>query len=228
MQDITEHVTTRHVQQGQQFLTTYSLNKGIKKFGERGRQSALSEMKQLHDRDCFTPIDVTTLTTTERKRAMESLIFLVEKKSGKVKARHCANGSVQRGWMSREDTSSPTVSTEAIFLTSVIEAEEERDVATCDIPNAFIQTECAFRDKDGHRTVMKIRGVLVDILCDIDPKYRMYVVYERGQPVLYVHVIKAIYGMLLSALLYYNKFKADIEEFGFTLNPYDPQSMESR
>ena len=40
---------------------------------------------------------------------------------------------------------------------------------------------------------MKIRGALVNILAEIDPKYREYVVEERGQPVLYVHIIKALY-----------------------------------
>ena len=53
----------------------------------------------------------------------------------------CANGNPQRQWINRDHVSSPTVSTEATMLTSVIEAKEERDVASCDIPNAFIQTE---------------------------------------------------------------------------------------
>jgi hypothetical protein len=65
--------------------------------------------------------------------------------------------------MSREDVSSPTVSTEAVLLTAVIKAEEGRDVATCDIPNAFIQTTMEEMDKEGNRTIMKICGVLVDI-----------------------------------------------------------------
>ncbi len=43
--------------------------------------------------------------------------------------------------MGREEVSSPTVSTESTLLTAVIEAEEARDVATCDIPNAFVQTK---------------------------------------------------------------------------------------
>ena len=41
----------------------------------------MKEMKQLHDRDCFGPIDISTLTPLERKRALESFMFLVEKKS---------------------------------------------------------------------------------------------------------------------------------------------------
>ena len=95
-------------------------------------------MKQLHDRECFKPIRKESLNPTECKRALESRIFLTEKKSGAVKARHCANGSTQRDYMSREEVSSPTVSTESAILTSVIEAHEGRDVATCNVPNAFI------------------------------------------------------------------------------------------
>jgi hypothetical protein len=33
---------------------------------------------------------------------------------------------------------------------------------------------------------------------------------------------KALYGMLQSALLYYKKFKKDIEQIEFKINPYDP------
>ena len=56
--------------------------RGLKKFGEKGKQVALKEMQQLHDRVCFEPIRVESLTPREKKRALELLIFLVEKKSG--------------------------------------------------------------------------------------------------------------------------------------------------
>jgi hypothetical protein len=102
-------------------------------------------MRQLHDRRCFQPVHKNSLTAIERKRALESLIFLVEKKDGTIKARHCANGSTQRDCMQREDVSSPTVSTASVLLTAFIEAEEGRDVATCDIPNAFIQMDVLSR-----------------------------------------------------------------------------------
>ena len=45
---------------------------------------------------------------------------------------------------------------------------------------------------------------------------------ERGQKVLYVHILKAIYGMLVSAMLFYRKLSADLVEHGFEINPYDP------
>ena len=43
-----------------------------------------------------------------------------------------------------------TISTEGTQLTSVIEAQEDQDVATCDIPNAFLQTHVEEKDKDGN------------------------------------------------------------------------------
>ena len=43
--------------------------------------------------------------------------------------------------MNKEDAASPTVSTDAILLTAVIDAKEGRDVMMANIPNAFVQTE---------------------------------------------------------------------------------------
>jgi hypothetical protein len=68
------------------FIQTYSLNKGLKKFGAHGKYAAQKEMKQLQDRIVFEPILNSEMTSSERKRAMESLIFLTEKRDGTVKA----------------------------------------------------------------------------------------------------------------------------------------------
>jgi hypothetical protein len=78
------------------FLQTYSLNQGLKRFGERGRKAAHKEVQQLHDRVVFEPIHVEDMTPLERKRAMESLIFLAKKRDETIKARMCANESTQR------------------------------------------------------------------------------------------------------------------------------------
>ena len=47
-------------------------------------------------------------------------------------------------------------------------------------------------------------------------------VYENREKVLYVEVLKALYGMLEAALLFYKKLKKDLESIGFKTNPYDP------
>ena len=61
----------------------------------------------------------------------------------------------------------------------------------------------------------------MDILCEIDPIYRDYMVTEGNQKVLYVHITQAIYGMLISAMLFYQKLTKALLSYGFKLNPYD-------
>jgi hypothetical protein len=201
------------------FLQTYSLKQGIRKFGDKGTAAAKKELGQLHGRVVFEPIGIEEMTMLEKKRAMESLIFLNEKRDGTIKARMCANGSTQRAYISREEASSPTAASEAIITTGVIDAKQRRDVMTLDIPNAFVQTKI---DLDGDKVIMKIRGQLIDLLLEICPGvYDKYVVYEGKHRVLYVRMLKALYGMLISSLLYYKKFRKDIESIGFDINPYD-------
>jgi hypothetical protein len=205
--------------QAYSFIQTYSLNKGLKKFGELGRQAAHKEMKQLNDRVVFKPIHIKDMTMLERKRAMESLIFLAEKRDGTIKARTCANGSTQRAYIAREEATSPTAATDAILITGVIDAKQKRDVMTLDVPNAFVQTPIP---KSGDKIIMKIRGSLVDILLEICPGvYDEYVIYEGKQKILYVQMLMALYGMMIASLLYYKKFRKDIEGIGFEVNPYD-------
>ena len=205
------------------FLQTYTLNKGLKHFGEPGREAALNETKQLHERECFAPVRSADLTPQEKQRATESFMFLVQKKSGRIKARTVSNGSTQRLWMGKEDSSSPTVSIDALFMTSMIDAYEHRRVATADIPNAFIQTPQWENDRDGNRFIMKLRGPLVDMLLEVDPyTYEEFVEYEQRNKVLYLVIKKAIYGMLQSALLFYLKLSTDLQQSGFKLNPYEP------
>ncbi|KAI2513062.1 Reverse transcriptase (RNA-dependent DNA polymerase) [Fragilaria crotonensis] len=69
---------------------------------------------------------------------------------------------------------------------------------------------------------MKFTGASVDILCEMNPKYTAFVTVENGAKVIYVRLIKALYGCVQSALLWYEMFHSYLEEIGFVLNPYDP------
>ena len=55
---------------GQIFSQTYSMTKGINKFGDKGLYSALEEVNQIHDRTCFRIIGVKNLTSKEAKGAI--------------------------------------------------------------------------------------------------------------------------------------------------------------
>jgi hypothetical protein len=122
-------------------MTQYNLKQGIKKFGDQGKAAVLVELQQLYGRDVMRPVNKYVLTPTERKGALRYLMFLKEKRCGTIKGRGCADGRPQRDYMSKQETSLPTVATEALILPCVIDAIEERDVATCDIPGAFMQSD---------------------------------------------------------------------------------------
>lgn len=198
--------------------TTFSLNTGLKKFGERGEAAVTKELSQFNVLNAFVPLDAKTLTYEQRKSALASLIFLTEKHDGTVKARACANGAPQREHMAKEEVTSPTVSTDATFMLAAIAAHEHWATATLDLPGAFLHA-----DNDSF-VIMKMTGRLAELMVATAPSlYRKYVIDDSsGKPILYVQLQKALYGMLKSALLFYRKLVMDLTAMGFELNPYDP------
>jgi hypothetical protein len=128
----------------------------------------------------------------EKKKAMESLLFLTEKRDGRIKGRMVYNGKPTRQWLGKEEPAAPTASLESIMLTAIIDAKEGRDVMSADIPNAFIQAHMPETKEGEERVIMKITGMLVDVLVEIDPgKYGRFVVFERGSKTLYVEVVES-------------------------------------
>jgi len=70
---------------------------------------------------------------------------------------------------------------------------------------------------------MVLKGRLAELMVQVAPNlYRKYItVDKKGTTILYVKMQKALYELLRSALLFYNKLVADLESDGFVLNPYD-------
>ena len=69
--------------------------------------------------------------------------------------------------------------------------------------------------------IMKFTGKSVDIFCKLNPCHIKFVVLKKGVKVLYVRLIKAIYGCVKSALLWYKMLYSSPQGMGFVLNPYD-------
>ena len=55
-------------------------------------------------------------------------MFLMEKQYGNIKARTCAYGTKQRS------------ANNSVMITSALEAKEGRDIASIDIPGAYLHT----------------------------------------------------------------------------------------
>jgi hypothetical protein len=93
-------------------MTQYNLKPGLRKFGEKGAKAAMDELTQLHIMDTWTAMDPSKITREDRMRALLSLLFLKEKRTGKIKGHACINGAPQRDYITKEEAASPTVSTE--------------------------------------------------------------------------------------------------------------------
>ena len=64
-----------------------------------------------------------------------------------------------------------------------------------DVPNYLIQNEIP---NGNERVIMNITGVMLDLLVEMDPEfYGKYFVYENGRKVLYVEVLRALYGIMV-------------------------------
>ena len=75
----------------------------------------------------------------------------------------------------KKDGTSPTVATNSIMITATIDAHKCRNVATVDIPRAFLH---AYNNKD---TFMLLRGRLAQLMVQVDPAlYRKYVTYGKN------------------------------------------------
>jgi hypothetical protein len=116
-------------------MTQLSLKAGLKAWGDKAFTVAKSGMKQLHFRDTLKPKPWRELTHTQRQTVLESHMFLKEKRDGKIKGRTVAGGNKQRNYISKEDASSPTIATESVLLSCIIDAKEGRDVTLINIPN---------------------------------------------------------------------------------------------
>jgi hypothetical protein len=202
-------------------LAQISLKQALKLWGDDAKRAVEAEAKQLHWRKSFKPVHRKDLTATQLKQILESHMFLTKKRDGLVKARKVAGGNKQRDYIAKEDASSPTCATESVLLSCAIDAKENRESAVVDIPNAFIQTVV---EDEKDKVVIRIRGMMVDVLCKIAPDvYEPYVAYDKkGNKQLLVICLNALYGTMVASLLYYKKFTSSLRSKAFTMNPYDP------
>jgi hypothetical protein len=163
-------------------MMQYNLKPGLRKFGERGEKAAVSELTQLHIMDTWAVMDPGQLTKEDRAKALSSLLFLKEKRCGKIKGRACINGALQRAYISKEEATPPMVSTELMFITAAIAASKKRHVRCYDVPSAFVNTDV------DEKVLMELKGELAEMMVHIVPQiyWKHITVDKRGTPMLYV------------------------------------------
>ena len=204
-------------------FTQMNASRGIKEFGERAIAAIFKEYKQLNDgafagKPVVGEINPDTLTPEQKRKALDAVNLIKQKRCGKIKGRTCANGSKQKRYLKEgENIASPTMSLEALISTLMIDAKEERYTVVFDVPGAYLHAEMP---QDKH-LILKLRGQFVDIMCKVNPEYTKHVRYEGKTKVLYLRILRAIYGCIESALLWYQLYSNTLSKIGFIINPYD-------
>jgi hypothetical protein len=197
-------------------FTQMTAKAGIKRYGKAALTALIQEFGQLEEQNVYEPVLVSMLTRAQRRGALRAINLIKEKRDGKIKGRTVADGSPQKHLYEKHETASPTLATDALLISILIDASESRDVATADVAGAYLKAYMT------DLVIMKFTGESVDILCGMNPEYEQFVVLENGMRVIYVKLIKALYGCVKSALLWYELFYSSLQDLGFVLNPYDP------
>ena len=197
-------------------MTQMTATAGIKKHGQAAVDALQQEFCQLDSKDVFDPVDALTLTAGQKREAFRAVNLIKEKRSGKLKGRTCADCRSQRAHYTKEETTLSTVSTDVLMLSLMIDAKEGRDVATADVKGAYLHADME------DFVILKLVGEAVDIMCQVNPKYKKFVVVKHGKKILDLQLLKALYGCVQSVLLWYELFTGTLVDMGFKLNPYDP------
>jgi hypothetical protein len=172
-------------------VTQLSLKAALKQWGKDAKAAVEAEIKQLHWRNSFRPVHWKDVDKERRKQILKLHVFVKKKCTGQIKACKVAGGNKQRDFISKENASSPTVATESVLLTSLVDAQKNRDITIVDILNTFIQMVV---ENDEDKVVMRISGHMVDVLVKVAPRvYDPYVSTDKqGRKQLLVECLNAI------------------------------------
>jgi hypothetical protein len=180
---------------------------GIEKHGQVAIEALFEEFTQLHDLGVFEPQHASKLSSPERQAALHvrAISVVKENRCGRIKGRTVVDGRAQRKLYTKDETSSPTVSMDALMLSLLIDAHERRDVAVADVTGAYLHAHM----KDF--TLLKMEGASVDIMYDVCEHYKQFDCIENGKRVLYLKLLKALYRCVQSALLWYERFSGTLD-----------------
>jgi hypothetical protein len=204
--------------------TKSSLKAALSKTGGRGDRAmlaAIAELRQIDDKGSWHPVKRSTLSRQELRGIVRTFMFVIDKFTPdgallKVKARLVAMGNMQDPDGISMDTSAPTVDITSVLTMAAIAAAEGRHKMTCDVAGAFLHT--VWPKKQG-RQYVHLDKVNARILCQIRPEYWEFVNSDGG---MVLELDRALYGLVQSARLWYDRLVGVLSQNGYVANPMDP------
>ena len=85
----------------------------------------------------------------------------------------------------------------------MIDSFDDDSMAIFDIPGAYLNYDVP-EDKF---VLLKLEDEFVDIMCEVKPDFIKDVQQKGEKKILYLRLLKSLYGCIESALLWYNLYK---------------------
>ena len=104
-------------------------------------------------------------------------------------------------YISKDEIAPPTIQLDTLILSLFIGEKEGRDVATADLVGAYL-----WADTKDH-AMIRLTGKTVDIMCEVNNKYKSFVSSQKEKYIIYLKLKKALYGCMQSSVLWYDTFK---------------------
>jgi hypothetical protein len=201
------------------FIHKLSVAKAMREQPVETAAAVRAELQQMLTLGVFEPVLTSTLTDTQRKRIIRSSMFMKHKYSPsgdylKTKARLVAGGDLQDKSL-YSNISSPTATPTSVLFVCGDAAAKGKAVASMDIGGAYLNASMA---STGIQVEMIIEPRLATVLADLDPTYHPYL---RRDGSVCVRLIKALYGTVEAAKLWYDHITGILHGRGFVSNPYD-------
>ena len=193
------------------YSSQMSAKDSIDQYGkEQTSASIRKEVRGLIDKNVFSVIS--SSIDLRGKEVIPMSLFLTMKRDGTLKSRVVAGGHRQR-FYDMSKTSSPAVSNQGLFSTISIGATEKRKFMTMDINQAYLRADI---DEEIYMWIDK--NVAAEIIA-IQPEQKVFLT-EGGK--LLVKLNKALYGLVQSGKLWYEKVSSWLISRGFVANKMDP------
>jgi len=201
------------------FAAHTSIGKALKLYPEVALKSLTDEIDGMLDRKVWKGVLYDSLTAKQKKSVLFSSTITKEKYDldGNfitVKSRIVTGGDGQN----IEDIperlrSAPTTATSSVSTIASIAAANNMEIATIDIKQAYLNADM---ESD---VFMWITQPVADVLCQRDPMFLPFL-HDNGRVL--VKLLKAQYGCVESARLWYNHISTALKDSGFETNPFDP------
>ena len=173
-------------------------SKGRRKHGKEAEAALIvAEFAQFENLNAYESIDPRSVAKDQNECALRAINLLMkEKRDGRLKGQTVADRRPQGTIYEKAESASPTtMPTDALVLSIITDAHEERDVlATADVAGVYLKA-----DMDDFVS-MKVTNDSVDILCNSNLKHKQFVTKTDDIKLWYLRFIKAIFGCVKSAL----------------------------